>query len=149
MIIYTGNYTLPIAIISGFRTKLHMQHLHSWFWFSTFCKRRLSNKGASPSYERLTSKCSFYYKPVSYLTVTLWLTLTDFNSTSILLLKMACHNNVKTCNTFYRKNCMFYLPPFQPMFNDKLFSRYYIVRGGINMNYPKKVVIFIIMHTFS
>ena len=75
MIIYTGNYTFPIAIMSAFRTKLYMQHLHSWFWFLTSYKRRLSNKRAPSSYERLTSKCSFHYKPGDYLTVK---TLFDF-----------------------------------------------------------------------
>ena len=63
IIIYTGNYTFPIAIMSVFMTKLYMQHLHSSFWFLTSYKRQLSNKRAPPSYERLTSKCSFYYKP--------------------------------------------------------------------------------------
>ena len=46
---------------SVFRTNLYMQHLHSSFWFLVSSKR-------------LTSKCSFYYKPVNYLTVTLYLT---------------------------------------------------------------------------
>ena len=62
---------------------------------------------------------------------------------------MARHNNVKIYSTFYRKNCMSNLPPFQSTFDDILLSRYYIVRGGVNINYAKKVVIFIIMHTFS
>ena len=66
MIIYTGNYTFPIAVMSVFRTKLYMQHLQSTFWFLTSYKRRLSYKRVSPSHERLTSKCSFYYKPVNY-----------------------------------------------------------------------------------
>ena len=38
MIIYTGNYTFPIAIMSVFRTKLYMQYLHSIFWFLTSYK---------------------------------------------------------------------------------------------------------------
>ena len=62
---------------------------------------------------------------------------------------MARHNNIKIYNTFYRKNYMFYLPLFQSTFDDILLSRYYIARGGTNTNYAKKVVIFIIMHTFS
>ena len=33
MIIYTGNQTLPFGIMSFFRTKLYMPHLHSFFWF--------------------------------------------------------------------------------------------------------------------
>ena len=115
-------------------TKLYMQHLHSSFWFLTSYKRRLSNKSAPPSYERLTSKFSFYYELVNYLTVTLYLT---FDSTSIPLLKMARHNNIKIYNIFYQKNCKFYLPPFQSTFDGILLSRYYIAIGGTNMNYAK------------
>ena len=98
IIIYTGNYTFPIAIMSVFMTKLYMQHLHSSFWFLTSYKRQLSNKRAPPSYERLTSKCSFYYKPVNYLTG-------FFLFLFIPLLKMARHNNLKIYNAFYQKNC--------------------------------------------
>ena len=50
-----------------------MQHLQSSFWFLISYKRRLSYKRAPPSYERLTSKWSFYYRPVNYLTVALYL----------------------------------------------------------------------------
>ena len=57
---------------------------------------------------------------------------------------MARHNNVKIHNTFYQKNCLFYLLPFQSTFDDILLSQYYVVRGRTNINYAKKVVIFIL-----
>ena len=41
--IYIGNYTFPNGIMSVFRTKLYVQHLHSSFWLLTSYKRRLSN----------------------------------------------------------------------------------------------------------
>ena len=82
MIIYTGNQTLPTAIMSVFRTKLYLQHLRTLFWFLLTILNILSLTAfplisvryhicaAPPSYKRLTSKCSFYQKPVHYLTVT-------------------------------------------------------------------------------
>ena len=33
MIIYTGNQTFPIGIMSVFKTRLYIQHLRSLFWF--------------------------------------------------------------------------------------------------------------------
>ena len=45
-VIYIGNYTFPNAIMSVFRTKLYVQHLHSSFWLLTSYKCRLSNKRA-------------------------------------------------------------------------------------------------------
>ena len=114
MIIYTGNYTFPIAIISVFRTKLYTQLLHSPLWFLTSYKRQLSNKRVPPSYERLTPKCSFYYKPVNYLTVTPYLTFWFHFSTFI---ENGCIITSKSITHFTEK------------------SRYYIARGGTNMNY--------------
>ena len=70
-----------------------------------------------------------------------------FDSTCLPLLKMACHNNVKTYNIFYQKNYMFYLAPFQSTFNDTINS-YYIESGRTTMNYAKKVVIFISCTSF-
>ena len=81
MIFYTGNQTFPIAMMSVFRTKLYMQHLCSFFWFllTALSILRLTavplmSVGSQisvppPSYKRLISKCSFYQKPVHYLTV--------------------------------------------------------------------------------
>ena len=105
MTIYTGNYTFPIAIISVFRTKLYTQLLYNPLWFLTSYKRRVSNKRVPPSYERLTAKCSFYYKPVNYLTVTSYLTFWFHFSTFI---ENGCHNNIKIYNTFYWKKSLLY-----------------------------------------
>ena len=49
---------------------------------------------------------------------------------------MACHNNVKIYNAFFRKNCIFYLPPFQSTMI--LLSRFYTARDGTTINYAKK-----------
>ena len=51
-----------------------------------------------------------------------------FNFTCIPLLKMVRHNNVKIYNAFFRKNCMFYLPPFQ--YDDIIKSILYSERRG-------------------
>ena len=81
MIIYTGK-TFPIAIMSDFMPKLYMQHLRSLFWFLLTILSILSLTAfplisvksqistAPTSYKHLTYKCSFYQKPVHYLTVT-------------------------------------------------------------------------------
>ena len=82
MIIYTGNQTFPIVIMSAFWTKLYMKHLRSLFWFLQTILSTLSLtafplisvdsqiSAAPPCYQRLTTKCRFYQKPVHYLTVT-------------------------------------------------------------------------------
>ena len=44
---------------------------------------------------------------------------------------------------------MFHLPQFHSTFDDILLSRYYKTRGGANMSYAKKIVIFTIMRMFS
>ena len=79
------------------------------------------------------------------LTVTLYLTFWFHLHT---LLKMARHNNVKIYNTFNRENLhvLFATIPVNLLWI--LISRYYRVRGRTNMNYAKKVVIFITMHIF-
>ena len=41
---------------------------------------------------------------------------------------MVRHNNVKIYNAFFRKNCMFYLPPFQ--YDDIIKSILYSERRG-------------------
>ena len=81
MIIYTGQ-TFSIVIVTGFRTKLYMQHLRSLLCFLVTILNTLSlttfpliSVGsqisvAPPSYKRLTSKCRSYQKPVHYLIVT-------------------------------------------------------------------------------
>ena len=68
--------------MSVFRTKLYMQHLHSLLWFLLTILRILSLtvfalisvgchiSAAPPTYKSLTSKCSFYEKPLHYVTVT-------------------------------------------------------------------------------
>ena len=61
-----------------------------------------------------------------------------------------CHNNVKIYNTFYRKNyVLFGAIAVNFWWYAITVSRCYIAISGTNMNYDKKkVVIFIIMHTF-
>ena len=54
--------------------------------------------------------------------------LFDFDSTCIPLLEMARHNNVKIYNVFFRKNCMFYLPPLQLTYDDIIKSILYSER---------------------
>ena len=82
MIIYTGNQTFSVTIMLVCRTKLYMQNFRSLFWFLLTILSILSLTAftlisvgtqistALPFYKRLTSKCSFYQKPVHYLTVT-------------------------------------------------------------------------------
>ena len=72
MIIYTGNYTFSIAIMSVFMVKLYKQYLRCLFWllltilsmFSLtafpFISFHPQISTAPPSYKRLTSKYSFY-----------------------------------------------------------------------------------------
>ena len=62
--------------MSVFRTKLYLKHLRTLPWFLLTLLSILSLtafpliSAAPPSYKRLTSKCSFYLKPVHYLAVT-------------------------------------------------------------------------------
>ena len=136
MIIYTGNYTFPIAIMSAFRTKLYMQHLHSWFWFLTSYKRRLSNKRAPSSYERLTSKCSFHYKPGDYLIVK---TLFDFLiPLAYLYWKWLVIITSKFITHFTKKLYVLFAATLINVWLYTIKSILYIARGGTNMNYAKK-----------
>ena len=141
-------------------TKLYMQHLRSLFWFLLNIRSILSLNAfpfiivvsqistAPPSYERLTSKCSFCYNPAHYSTVTLYSTFwLCFVPLAYLYWKWLVITTSKPIIHFTKKKCMFYLAPFQSTYTDTLNS-HYIARGGTTMNYAKKVVIFIIMHVF-
>ena len=123
-----------------------MQHLHSWFWFLTSYKRRLSNKRAPSSYERLTSKCSFHYKPGDYLTVK---TLFDFLiPLAYLYWKWLVIITSKSIKHFSKKTVCF-ICRHSSQRRMISFSQYYTTRGGTTMNYAKQVFIFITMHIFS
>ena len=72
LIIYSGNWTFPIVIMLVFTTKSYMKYLRSLFWFLLIISSILSLtafplisignpiSAVPPSYERLTSKCSFF-----------------------------------------------------------------------------------------
>ena len=106
-LIYIGNYTFPNAIMSVFRTKLYVQHLHSSFWLLTSYKRRLSNLRAPSLISVSLLNTAFYTKLQTCQLFNSSTSFDFFDSTPIPLLKMARHNNVKIYNVFYRKNVLF------------------------------------------